>query len=172
MKILALLIISLAFVGCKDHQDVHHSSKFQKMQEQHNHSHGPFAGKARSTVRSQIITKLQKNGEMILSGTISPMIDMDSVEVEWKIPEHIKVISGSERESLKLVPGKTDNRDITIDPSTLKPDDRIFFFVYQMKNGERTGSSAQYHHKPQGKAPNKRLRFKKLSDEKKRTIIQ
>lgn len=169
MKI-AVLICSLIFMGCTDNK-VATSAKWKKMK-QKDHEMGHFSGKARSTVHSQIIVKPQKNGDMILSGTISPFVDMASAEIEWQIPKHVEILSGSETESIKINSGKAENRDITINPKTLKTGDRIFFFVYQMKDGERVGSSAQYHHKPQTPVKDKQLRFKQFSDEKKRKIIQ
>ena len=172
MKITFIFLVFIV-VGCTKNRDVtSESAKWQKLtQKTKAHSHTHSHGKARAVLQSDISVLESKDGSLKLTAHIMPFKDIHNIEIEWKLPEHVHILQGSQRGSIDISEKSNQKQILSIEKDSLKEGDRIFFFAYQMKEGERVGSSAQYHHTQQP-AQKKQLNFKKFSEERKRKIIQ
>lgn len=132
------LLIILALVGCTAHQPSASAQKHQFID-----SEKPLhQGKANKFVEAKL-GFAKSSGETIrLQALVNSSVDMPQGQIEWKVPEGTVVVSGSLEGSVNFKAGNEEVFVLELEKASLKAGDKIFFFAFQMKDGERYGSPA------------------------------
>ncbi len=81
------------------------------------------------------------NGDITLVARVLARNSMADSVFEWKTPKGASVISGDTSGQTGFDSGEEKIFSIVIDGETVSDKDQFFFFVYQMKNGEKHGAS-------------------------------
>lgn len=144
MKIF-IVLLSLTLISCtqadskvseKKHKFLHNHPKKQKK-----------LGKLRAYMQMQIEDVSRNDATLDLKATIIGQDQMSNAQLEWRWPKHVEMVSGQKNQTVNIQSGQTQEIDVSFDKNSLKANDQIFLFVYQMKNGERHGGTSSFVYK-------------------------
>src|SRR5690606_16805438 len=100
--------------------------------------------KSRGFVHLTIEEIKKEEDQLHLKVEIIPQKDMPSGQVLWQLPPEAVVIEGEMEQDLPLTAHSIVHKEIVIDTTNLKDKAQIFFFAFQLQNGERYGASGSY----------------------------
>lgn len=103
----------------------------------------PTWSKARAPVSVRIIEQDYSRGTVTLEAQVRSSFTY--LETEWILPEGVRIISGSERDSMVF----SDNSDVQSQTVTLSISDyigaqHVNFHAYTLQDGERLGAMMSY----------------------------
>lgn len=145
MKII-LLLLSVFAISCTQATSQEEAPKFLR-----NHN-SPYkaAGKARSFFNIKLESIETDKSFVELIATVKAVQDFSTATIEWQWPNHLEIVDGEKISSESFAAGETKTFAIKIKADTLKENDSIFFFAYNLQNGERYGASTNFLYKASG----------------------
>lgn len=154
-----ILAFALLFtMACNPSQSTSSKKGFLKL----HHDKKAF-GKSTGYFRIEIKTNSKIDGQIEFIAEVTALKNMGSVDYEWKLPDSLVPLDGPLKNQLDFIGKGSHQVSIQLRTQDLKDNDQIFFFVYQMKNGERHGASKSFvfSESPKVEASSQKQKFNK-----------
>ncbi len=124
------------------------SEKPKKNQNKVHTQKSKLSGKSLGYFAASITSDESRDGQVEITATVVARKNMSSAEFQWKTPKSAKIISGEDSGQVSLARGDQKVFSIIVDKDTVVEGDQLFFFVFEMKNGERHGFSQSFVYSP------------------------
>lgn len=160
MKNVFSIFLLLLISACTQSQSNPSDKSFLGSQIKREVTSSKSTGYFRVTLNSQNLA----NGKIQLNAVITVQRSMKQADFEWKLPSSISVIEGDLKNHLTFDQSPSQTVSIQLSEAEAMAADPIFFFVYQVKNGERHGASTSWlysNNEPAEKASKMNLKSKK-----------
>lgn len=99
------------------------------------------SGKSLGYFHTKMWTEDNGNGDLTLFARVVSRKEMNNSDFKWKLPEGARLISGEQEGQFSFSQGQDKIFSVVVDKASIKDKDQFFFFVYEMKNGEKHGAS-------------------------------
>ena len=104
-------------------------------------------GKSKGYFQTNIQSSDSGNGDLTFVATVHSQKDFQQAEVRWKLPDHLKIISGEKEAVVNFKAGEKKELKVTVDKALLKEGDHIILFVHKTMRGEKHGTSHSFIYK-------------------------
>ncbi len=84
------------------------------------------------------------NGDLKVIAKVVARKEMNDADFQWKVPGNVQVLSGDSSGDAVFAAGEEKVFSIVVSKDNLNEKDQFFFFVYEMKSGERHGTSQSF----------------------------